>query len=70
MKLAYYFDLPRDHFPIYGMDYLTNQQQSPVPQTAMAFFRFPFSAISCPTKEIENVYMQVRGGRFVTYIGY
>lgn len=43
VKLPYYIDLPRDHFPIYGMDYLTKQQQSPIPQTAMAFFRFPFS---------------------------
>ena len=43
VKLPYYIDLPRDHFPIYGMDYLTKQQQSPVPQTAMAFFGFPFS---------------------------
>lgn len=43
LRLPYYSDLPRNHFPIYGMDYLTNQQQSPVPQTAMAFFRFPFS---------------------------
>ena len=43
VKLPYYIDLPRDHFPIYGLDYLTKQQQSLVPQTAMAFFRFPFS---------------------------